>query len=261
VITFLVGLAHGVLSTLYYGFFGDRNPVLVLLTYYPISKSLSGFPFERLGFFALLVLFVLAATSHDFWLKNLSPRVWKALHMGVYGEYELLVLHVLLGSAQTHHTVVAPLVLGVGAVTLTGLHLAAAAKSRQDDSSVAAATADKRWVDACDVSELADCRARTVTTPSGESVAVFRYDGKVSAVSNTCVHQGGPLGEGKIVGGCITCPWHGYRYLPDCGQSPPPFTEKIPTYEVRIRGSRVEINCNALPPGTAVHPAMIEAQP
>ena len=42
----------------------------------------------------------MAATSHDFWLHNLSPYVWKSLHMGVYVAYGLLVLHVLLGVVQ-----------------------------------------------------------------------------------------------------------------------------------------------------------------
>jgi nitrite reductase/ring-hydroxylating ferredoxin subunit len=30
--------------------------------------------------------------------------------------------------------------------------------------------------------------------------------------------QNGPLGEGRIVDGCITCPWHGYQYRPDTGR-------------------------------------------
>jgi DMSO/TMAO reductase YedYZ heme-binding membrane subunit len=43
-----------------------------------------GFPFKVLGIAALLVLFVMAATSHDFWLSFLTPAVCKALHMGLY---------------------------------------------------------------------------------------------------------------------------------------------------------------------------------
>ena len=92
---------------------------------------------------------------------------------------------------------------------------------------------------------------------SGERVAVFRYGGKVSAVSNVCQHQNGPLGEGKIVNGCITCPWHGYQYLPDTGASPPPFVEKIPTFEVRLRGGRVLIHPTPRPAGTRCNPALI----
>ena len=53
-----------------------------------------------IGFAALLVLFLLAATSHDFWLSFLSPPVWKWLHMTLYVAYGLVVMHVALGIMQ-----------------------------------------------------------------------------------------------------------------------------------------------------------------
>ncbi len=43
-----------------------------------------GFPFEVFGIFTLLVMLLLAATSHDFWLRFLTPAVWKGLHMALY---------------------------------------------------------------------------------------------------------------------------------------------------------------------------------
>jgi hypothetical protein len=46
---------------------------------------------------ALLILLLMAATSHDFWLKNLTAPVWKRLHMLVYAAYALLLAHLLLG--------------------------------------------------------------------------------------------------------------------------------------------------------------------
>jgi nitrite reductase/ring-hydroxylating ferredoxin subunit len=94
-------------------------------------------------------------------------------------------------------------------------------------------------------------------TLAGERVAVFRYDGKVSAISNVCQHQNGPLGEGKIVDGCVTCPWHGYQYLPESGASPPPFTERVPTFRVRLEGDRVLVHPRPNPAGTRVEPARI----
>jgi nitrite reductase/ring-hydroxylating ferredoxin subunit len=111
-------------------------------------------------------------------------------------------------------------------------------------------------VRACAVDEIREKRARIVCL-SGERVAVFRYDGKISAVSNVCQHQNGPLGEGKIVDGCITCPWHGYQYVPETGASPPPFTEKVPTFRVRVVGGAVWVDPRPLPPGTRVEPASI----
>ena len=92
---------------------------------------------------------------------------------------------------------------------------------------------------------------------AGERVAVFRYDGLISAISNVCQHQNGPLGEGKIVGGCVVCPWHGYEYRPDTGASPPPFTEAVPTFRVQVRNGRVLLDPRPLPPGTRVEPAAI----
>ena len=47
-----------------------------------------------------MILFLMAATSHDFWMANLTAPVWKSLHMLVYLAYGLLVLHVTLGVLQ-----------------------------------------------------------------------------------------------------------------------------------------------------------------
>ena len=47
----------------------------------------------------------MAATSHDYWLAFLSPRVWKALHMALYVAYGLVVMHVALGAMQDDTTV------------------------------------------------------------------------------------------------------------------------------------------------------------
>ncbi|MDH3784202.1 MAG: Rieske 2Fe-2S domain-containing protein, partial [Acidobacteriota bacterium] len=89
------------------------------------------------------------------------------------------------------------------------------------------------YVRVCRVDEIRENRAKMAVL-SGEKVAIFRYDGKIAAVSNACQHQNGPLGEGKIIDGCITCPWHGYQYRPETGESPPPFTEKVPTFRSRV---------------------------
>jgi nitrite reductase/ring-hydroxylating ferredoxin subunit len=91
-------------------------------------------------------------------------------------------------------------------------------------------------------------------TIAGERVAVFRYDGRVAALSSVCQHQNGPLGEGRVIDGCVTCPWHGYQYRPEDGGSPPPFTEKIHTYRARVSAGRVQVNPAPLPAGTRVPP-------
>ena len=64
--------------------------------------------------------------------------------------------------------------------------------------------------------------------------------------------------EGRIVDGCITCPWHGYQYSPETGASPPPFIEKIPTFNARVVDGAVWVDPRPNPPGTRVEPATIE---
>ena len=45
-----------------------------------------------------------------------------------------------------------------------------------------------------------------------KSLAVFNVDGDYFVIDNTCIHRGGPLGEGDLEGNVVTCPWHGWEY-------------------------------------------------
>ena len=222
VTTFFIALIHAALVIMWYHGFSDTNPLVSIFISNPRYDSLAGFPFEILGFIALIIMFLMAATSHDFWNANLGPGLWKALHMGVYFAYGLLVIHVALGAIQFNKSPVFVALLASSAVTVVGLHIATGlAGLRPSDR-----TANEGWLKVAAVSDMEDARAKIVRPVSGEAIAVFRDGDKISAVSNVCRHQGGPLGEGKIVDGCITCPWHGFQYRMEDGQSPPPFTEK-----------------------------------
>jgi nitrite reductase/ring-hydroxylating ferredoxin subunit len=259
--TFLLGLAHAALAVGYYHGFGHRNPLVSLLTSNTTYGSLTAFPFETLGLVALVILFLMAATSHDFWQKNLGPSAWKALHMLVYPAYALLVMHVALGALQAETSLVYPLLLGVSVVTVVSLHVTAGLREhfREQRGPVAQdASAEQKWIDVGCVDEVANNRAKTVCLANRERVAVFRYDGQISAVTNVCAHQRGPLGEGKSIDGCITCPWHGWEYRPQDGRSPPPFAEKIATYRVRVANRRILLHPEPLPPGILVEPARLE---
>jgi len=249
---FLLALLHALLSLGYYGLFGPINPFSALLAYNTNLSSISAFPFELLGLGALLILFLMAATSHDFWLKNLSPTIWKSLHLSVYLAYALVILHVALGILQSERSLLAPALIALGIITLTTLHITAGLREYRRDRRALAAT---NWLDVGSIDDIPESRAKTICLKDHERVAIFKHQGQLTAVSNTCAHQGGPLGEGKIINGCITCPWHGYQYLPHNGQSPPPFTEKLPTYQLRIEGRRILLNPEALQPGTETEPA------
>lgn len=253
---FAVAMLHGVLSLFYYHGFGAVDPLTSLLSGTG-TATLGRFPFQQLGAAALVILFLMAATSHDFWLKNLSPSVWKALHMWVYVAYGLLVLHVALGALQAERSRAYPILLVSGACGLFVLHVAAGWRDRRRSIPSEAGA----WVDAGPASAIEDGSAVTIHLDNGDAVAVFRHSGKLSAISNVCVHQGGPLGEGRIIDGCVTCPWHGYQYRPEDGRSPPPYTEKIPTYRLALDGSRVLLDPEPCAPGTAVDPVTVEEVP
>jgi sulfoxide reductase heme-binding subunit YedZ len=257
VTTFLLGAVHGVFAIVQFHALGDVNPVASVLVTTRDVSSLADFPFQPLGLAALAILLVMAATSHDFWLRAFSAPVWKTLHMLVYVAYALLIAHVSLGALQAERSPVLPSLLGVGMSAVLALHLLAASRERAADADrVATPPAEQRFVEVCGVDEIPDGRARTVTL-AGERVAVFKYGDKVSAVSNVCRHQNGPIGEGKIVGGCIVCPWHGYEYRPADGCAPSPFTEKLPTFAVRVVAGRVLVDPIPQPPGTYLEPARI----
>ena len=257
VTTFLLGATHGVIAIVQFHALGDVNPVASVLVTSRGYDRLSDFPFQPLGLAALCILFAMAVTSHDFWLRALSAPMWKALHMLVYVAYALIVAHVALGALQAERHPVLPVLLTLGVALVVGLHVRAAARESPGDvDRAAAAVVPAGFVDVCAVDDIADRRARTVCV-SGERVAVFKYDGKVSAVSSVCRHQNGPIGEGKIVGGCIVCPWHGYEYRPADGCAPPPFTEKLPTFAVRVVAGRVLVDPTPNPPGTYIEPASL----
>jgi sulfoxide reductase heme-binding subunit YedZ len=253
---FLLALAHGLFALIQFHGLGDTNPLVSLFISNRRWSSLADFPFQQLGFFALAILFLMAATSHDFWLHNLSAPVWKRLHMLVYLAYALLIGHVALGALQSETSPLLAGLLGAGMAILVALHIAAALRERVIDQEEPPATADT-FVEICDAAEIPDNRA-IVATLSRERVAIFRYGDRISAVSNVCRHQNGPLGEGRIVDGCITCPWHGYQYLPHSGASPPPFTDKIPTYRTRVVDGKVLVDPCPLAPGTPVEPGRID---
>lgn len=245
---FSVAAVHGVFSIMQFHSLGNTNPIVSVFVSNTNFGSLAAFPFQSLGFFALIIFFLMAITSHDFWLHNLSPRVWKTLHMLVYVAYLLVIMHVMLGVIQYESNPVFVILLFAGAATLITLHILAATKERKVDAGKFKLQ-QEGFVQVCNLDEIQDTRAKIFCVDK-ERIAVYRHGNKLYAIHNVCKHQGGPLGEGKILDGCITCPWHGYQYLPENGQSPPPFKEKVSTYDVKITDNKVWLNPAPFPEGT-----------
>jgi len=253
---FIFAAIHSIFCIIQFHTLGDTHPLASIFLSNTKYLTISQFPFQVFGFFAFLIFFLMAATSHDFWLKNLSPKFWKALHMLVYVAYGLVILHVALGILQYEDKMVywVLLILSFGSVAL--LHLIAGVKQAKWLSSQKKYVLENGFSEVCTIDEIPDDCAKTVFI-DGQNIAIFKYEGKLSAVNNVCRHQMGPIGEGKVIDGCITCPWHGYQYLPENGQSPPPFTEKLETYELKLIKDKIWVNPNPKPEGTFVEPVKI----
>ena len=252
---FCIAAVHGVFSIMQFHTLGNVNPLVSLFTSNTNFGSIADFPFQALGFFALIILFLMAITSHDFWLHNLSPKIWKTLHMFVYLAYFLIVMHVMLGVIQYETHPVFVILISLGVIWLIILHLIAGIKEVKKDNEKFK-PAVEGFVYISEANEFQEGRAKIFCIDK-ERIAVYKHENKLYAIHNVCKHQGGPLGEGKILDGCITCPWHGYQYLPHNGQSPPPFKEKVSTYDVRVREGKVFVNPKPYPEGTERSGALI----
>lgn len=67
-------------------------------------------------------------------------------------------------------------------------------------------------------------------------LVLVREGERILALHDTCAHAGGPLNEGKLVGGQIECPWHYSRYrMTDGAVTQGPSVYDQPAYEVRAR--------------------------
>ncbi len=261
---FLLAAVHAVFSVIQFHALGNLNPLLSVLTSYRreygVPDGIEHFPFEPFGLLALMILFVMAATSHDFWLRNLGASFWKTMHCGVYIAYGALVVHVAYGILQSEPSAFYPVLLSIGFVVVAILHLAAARKELRTDQQGAFVPEDG-FFQACNINDLEASKGH-VAVIAGKRIAVYAQDRRVYALSNVCRHQGGPVGEGCVVDGLATCPWHGWQYRLDNGQSPPPFdTEFVPTHNVRVTNGVVYVDPKANPPLTVCEGAPLAEQP
>ena len=254
VLLFFVSSVHAIFSLIQFHGGGNMHPLLSLFLSNTHYNSFIYFPFQTLGFLAYIILFLMAVTSHDYWLNVLSPKIWKSLHMLVYLAYLLLILHVCLGVLQLENSKIYFALLLIGTLSLSILHCLASYKESKIDN--AAYEVIDNWVKVGHIQEIEEKRAKVISI-SGERIAIFKYNNKLSAVHNVCKHQNGPIGEGMIVDGCITCPWHGFQYLPDSGCAPAPFKEKLATYQLKLIGKIIWVNINPLPEGTYIEPVLI----
>jgi NAD(P)H-dependent nitrite reductase small subunit len=89
------------------------------------------------------------------------------------------------------------------------------------------------FVKVAQASELAPGNGTEVLV-GNRAVALFNVEGAFHAISNTCVHRGGPLGQGSLDGTTVMCPWHAWTYDVTTGLSTVNPELKVARYEVKV---------------------------
>ncbi len=102
------------------------------------------------------------------------------------------------------------------------------------------------WVDVLAESDLPPGTLAEVRV-GGKAVAVANVDGALHAVDGTCLHAGGPLGDGALDGDAVTCPYHGWSYDLRTGRCAVDDQLRLACHRVKVEGGRVWIAEHADP--------------
>ena len=76
----------------------------------------------------------------------------------------------------------------------------------------------------------------------GKAIAMANIGGRVYAINNTCLHRGGPLGQGLLEGKVLTCPWHGWQFDVSNGQAMQNPAARVDCYPTEVRGGDVFVD-------------------
>ena len=77
---------------------------------------------------------------------------------------------------------------------------------------------------------------------NGRALAVANIGGTFHAIDNTCIHRGGPLGDGPLEGKIVTCPWHGWQYDVTTGKVAQNTSVGVVCYPVELRAGEIYVD-------------------
>jgi nitrite reductase/ring-hydroxylating ferredoxin subunit/multimeric flavodoxin WrbA len=98
------------------------------------------------------------------------------------------------------------------------------------------------WIDVGAADDLSRRPLQTVLV-GRTRVALTWVDGRFGAISGVCNHAGGPLGEGRIDGEYVVCPWHYWKFHARTGLGEPGYEDDaVPAWEVKVRDGRVLVS-------------------
>ena len=76
-----------------------------------------------------------------------------------------------------------------------------------------------------------------------KKIALFNVAGGFYAIDDTCLHRGGPLGEGELEGCVVTCPWHGWQFDVRSGEMTLNPAARVNCYPTRVDAGDVQVCC------------------
>jgi nitrite reductase (NADH) small subunit len=100
------------------------------------------------------------------------------------------------------------------------------------------------WIPVAHITDCPDGESREVLA-GNRVVALFCVDGNYHALDGICPHQGGPLGQGKLSGCVVTCPWHGWQYDVRSGQHQSISSLVHHRFPVKVEGEQIYVDVEA----------------
>ena len=97
------------------------------------------------------------------------------------------------------------------------------------------------WQKVCKLSEISEGSGKTLQC-SGPVLALFNVGGKIYAMDNTCPHRGGPLGEGSVEDGLVTCPWHAWSFDVKTGECKTAPGTQQKTYPAKVESGDIFVD-------------------
>src|SRR5262245_58346784 len=125
------------------------------------------------------------------------------------------------------------------------------------------AMAKENWIDVGAASELGQ-RALQEVALGRKQVALSCRNGHFGAISNVCNHVGGPLGQGKLDGDYVVCPWHYYKFHRVTGEGEPGYeADRVPRHDVKVENGRVLVSADPVTKRNKLHhdPHPLEREP
>ncbi|MCU1348732.1 MAG: Rieske (2Fe-2S) domain protein [Acidobacteria bacterium] len=164
------------------------------------------------------------------------------LNLVATGLYATSLALRLTGGSRSTATTLSHLGYAIsGASAYLGGHLVFGEQIGVDHTATADATKPEKYTPVLAESDLPESKPTRVVA-EGVAIVLVRKGSRIHALTDTCPHLGGPLSEGKIVGGAIQCPWHQSQLaLEDghvvCG----PTTFPARAFDVRTTNGQIEV--------------------